>query len=112
MMGSNEDMATQFSKLTQMELDRFCSEFGIRADHRPELPKSSTHVSSYPHGKIPIYTRYFDQCNLRSPFTKFFLLVYWSITTFILANWPVRVAQILHFGVECRPLGYEPTLLM
>lgn len=87
-MGSKADMSAQFSKLTQIKLGRFCLEYGIRADLKMELPQSSIMVSSHPQGKIPLYTQYFDQCNLWYPCTKFFLSVM-KYHNVCLGQWPV-----------------------
>lgn len=54
-MGSKGDMATQFSKLTQAEIDRLCLYYGIGAELKIELPNPSTPISSRPKGKIALY---------------------------------------------------------
>src|ERR1044071_2915025 len=109
---SKTDLANQFTRLSKSDVERFCTEIGIPLSFNPTVPKGKTPVTSVPTGKVAVYTRQFDQGNLRYPFSTFFLnvLEYHRLSLDQLC--PSGVARILHFEIVCRCLGHKPSLAM
>lgn len=70
---SKSDLASLFTRLSKSDAERFCTEIGIPVSFEPAILKGKTPVTTIPAGKLAVYTRQFDQGNLRYPFSKFFL---------------------------------------
>src|ERR1044071_8353603 len=109
---SKTDLANQFTRLSKSDVERFCTEIGIPLSFNPTVPKGKTPVTSVPSGKLAVYTRQFDQGNLRYPFSRFFLNVLEYHQLGLDQLCPSGVARIIHFEVVCRCLGHEPSLSM
>ncbi|MFS7945199.1 hypothetical protein Hanom_Chr06g00521341 [Helianthus anomalus] len=67
-------MLSQFFKLTESEIEKFCSDHGIDPSLETHVPGDST-ADQCSKGFLVFYTRILDQPNLLYPFTNFFLEV-------------------------------------
>ncbi|MFS8013394.1 hypothetical protein Hanom_Chr14g01332451 [Helianthus anomalus] len=67
------DILIQFSKFSQANIDRFCSDNGIDQSLSPVVPSDKVPASKCLEGKIVLYTRILEHSNIRyEPLIKMF----------------------------------------
>ncbi|KAJ0626841.1 hypothetical protein HanHA89_Chr01g0018571 [Helianthus annuus] len=110
-MGARKDLSRSFSRLTQEEVELFCTEYSIGTKFKPTAPACDVSIDKCPVGFIALYCRHFEFSNLRHPFSLFVLnlLEYYRVSFGQIH--PKGMARVLHFEVLCRALGYDPSLL-
>ncbi|GKD20518.1 hypothetical protein Tco_1222221, partial [Tanacetum coccineum] len=84
------NFATKHSIMTQEMVDSFCNSFYIPAEVHLTASGRGKTISEFPAGKVGVYTRIFDVCGYRIPFTKFFMAV--------LKYFRVHISQLSPFG--------------
>ncbi|GJT50139.1 hypothetical protein Tco_0976296 [Tanacetum coccineum] len=98
------NFATKHSIMTQEMVDSFCNSFYIPAEVHPTAPGRGKTISEFPAGKVGVYTRIFDVCGYRIPFTKFFMAVLKYFRVHISQLSPFGAARVSHFEVLTRVL--------
>ncbi|GJU27005.1 hypothetical protein Tco_1165626 [Tanacetum coccineum] len=90
--------------------DNFCNSFYIPAGVHPTAPECGKTISQFPAGKVGVYTRFFDVCGYRIPFTMFFMAVLKHFRVHISQLSPFGAARISHFEVLTRMLDLAPSM--
>ncbi|GJY06888.1 hypothetical protein Tco_0373942 [Tanacetum coccineum] len=94
----------KYSIMTQEMVDRFCESFYILAEVHPTAPGRDKTIAQFPTGKVGIYTRIFNVCGYRIPFTKFFMAVLKYFCVHISQLSPFGAVRVSHFEVLTRVL--------
>ncbi|GJY73230.1 hypothetical protein Tco_0477661 [Tanacetum coccineum] len=84
------NFSAKCSIMTQEMVDSFCESFYIPAKVHPTTPERGKTISEFLADKVGVYTRIFDVCGYRIPFTKFFMAV--------LKYFRVHISQLSPFG--------------
>ena len=92
------------SVMTQESVDGFCRTFNIPNSVHPTAAGRDASILDFPEGKVGVYSRIFDYCGYRIPFTKFFIAVLKYFSIHISQLSPFGAARILHFEVLSRVL--------
>ncbi|GJY27640.1 hypothetical protein Tco_0403407 [Tanacetum coccineum] len=100
----------KYSIMTQEMVDSFCESFYIPAEVHPTAPGRNRTIAQFPAGKVGVYTRIFDVCGYRIPFTKFFMTVLKYFRVHISQLSPFGVARVSHFEVLTRVLNLAPSV--
>ncbi|MFS7935232.1 hypothetical protein Hanom_Chr05g00401051 [Helianthus anomalus] len=74
-MGARKDLSVSYSRLTQVEVEAFCMEWGIGLKYNPFAPGCDKSIDQGPSGSIALYWHHFEFSNLRHPFSIFVLNV-------------------------------------
>ncbi|GKA25542.1 hypothetical protein Tco_0711651 [Tanacetum coccineum] len=91
-------------------VDSFCDSFYISAEvHLTALGRDKT-ITQFPVGKVGVYSRIFDVCGYRIPFTKFFMAVLKYFRVHISQLSPFGAARVSHFEVLTRVLNLSPSV--
>ncbi|GKA17672.1 hypothetical protein Tco_0697509 [Tanacetum coccineum] len=106
------NFATKHSIMTQEMVDSFCNSFYIPAEVHPTAPGRGKTISEFPAGKVGVYTRIFDVCGYRIPFTKFFMAVLKYFRVHISQLSPFGAARVSHFEVLTRVLDLAPSVAL
>ncbi|MFS7988841.1 hypothetical protein Hanom_Chr11g01039601 [Helianthus anomalus] len=112
-MGARKDLAKSFSRLTQEEVELFCTGGGggVGMKFKPMAPACDVSIDKCPAGSIALYYHHFEFSNLRHPFSLFVLNVVEYYHVSFGQIHPQGLARVLHFEVLCRACGYDPSLL-
>ncbi|GJS76625.1 hypothetical protein Tco_0726506 [Tanacetum coccineum] len=93
------NFSAKYSIMTQEMVDSFCESFYIPAEVHPTAPGRDKTIAQFPAGKVGVYTRIFDVCGYRIPFTKFFMAVLKYFRVHISQLSPFGAARVSHFEV-------------
>ncbi|GKE44177.1 hypothetical protein Tco_1471461, partial [Tanacetum coccineum] len=104
------NFSTKYSIMTQEMIDSFCESFYIPAEVHPTTPGRDKTIAQFPVGKVGVYTRIFDVCGYRIPFTKFFMVVLKYFRVHISQLSPFDAARVSHFEVLTRVLDLLPSV--
>ncbi|GJV97856.1 hypothetical protein Tco_1549433 [Tanacetum coccineum] len=102
------NFSAKYSIMTQEMVDSFCESFYIPAEVHPTAPGRDKTIVQFPVGKVGVYTRIFDVCGYRIPFTKLFMVVLKYFRVHISQLSPFGVAWVSHFEVLMRVLDLSP----
>ncbi|GJR00629.1 hypothetical protein Tco_0523613, partial [Tanacetum coccineum] len=91
-------------------VDSICENFHIPAGVHPTAPGRDKTITQFPAGKVGVYSRLFDYCGYRIPFTKFFMAVLKYFRIHISQLSPFGEAQVSHFEVLTRVLDLAPSV--
>ncbi|GJT19145.1 hypothetical protein Tco_0877851 [Tanacetum coccineum] len=80
------------------------------AEVHPTAPGRDKTIAQFPAGKVGVYTRIFDVCGYRIPFTKFFMAVLKYFRVYISQLSPFGAARVSHFEVLTRVLDLSPSV--
>ncbi|GJY18425.1 hypothetical protein Tco_0389916 [Tanacetum coccineum] len=103
-----DNFAAKYSIMTQEMVDSFCDSFYILAEVHPIAPGRDKTIAQFPVGKVGVYSRLFDVCGYRIPFTKFFMAVLKYFRVHISQLSPFGAARVSHFEVLTRVLNLSP----
>ena len=109
-MSNKSNLSVSFNTLTQKGLNFFIEEYGIPQSLHPVLPSDDRPVYPFPAGKFSVYTRLFDYCNYRVPFTRFLIRVLMFHDVHISQMNPFGLAKVSNFELSCRSLDRAPNL--
>ncbi|GKA73072.1 hypothetical protein Tco_0779288, partial [Tanacetum coccineum] len=98
------------SIMTQEMVDIFCESFYIPAEVHPTAPGRDKTIAQFPAGKVGVYTRIFDVCGYRIPFTKFFMAVLKYFRVHISQLSPFGAVRVSHFEVLTRVLDLSSSV--
>ncbi|GJT41644.1 hypothetical protein Tco_0941509 [Tanacetum coccineum] len=104
------NFAAKYSIMTQEMVDSFCDNFYIPAEVHPTAPERGKTITQFPAGKVGVYSRIFDVCGYRIPFTKFFMAVLKYFRVHISQLSPFGAARVSHFEVLTRVLNLSPSV--
>ncbi|GJW15525.1 hypothetical protein Tco_0019658 [Tanacetum coccineum] len=104
------NFAAKYSIMTQEMVDSFCDNFYIPAEVHPTAPGRDKTITQFPVGKVGVYSRLFDVCGYRIPFTKFFMAVLKYFRVHISQLSPFGAARVSHFEVLTRVLDLSPSV--
>ncbi|GJS73103.1 hypothetical protein Tco_0705944 [Tanacetum coccineum] len=104
------NFSAKYSIMTQEMVDSFCESFYIPAEVHPTAPGRDKTIAQFPAGKVGVYTRIFDVCGYRIPFTKFFMAVLKYFRVHISQLSPFGAARVSHFEVLTRVLDLSPSV--
>ncbi|KAM0010667.1 hypothetical protein Hdeb2414_s0071g00773711 [Helianthus debilis subsp. tardiflorus] len=110
-MGARKDQSTNYSRLTEEEVEAFCVQWGIDLRFKPEALVLDTLIDQCPAGFIALYCRHFEFLNLSYPFSTFFLNVLEYYRDSFGQLHPQGLSRVLHFDILCRAARYDPSLL-
>ncbi|GKA94626.1 hypothetical protein Tco_0816664 [Tanacetum coccineum] len=71
----------------------------------PAAPGRDRTITQFPVGKVGVYSRFFDYCGYRIPFTKFFMAVLKYFCIHISQLSPFGAARVSHFEILTRVLN-------
>ncbi|GJR11842.1 hypothetical protein Tco_0794494 [Tanacetum coccineum] len=106
------NFSAKCSIMTQEMVDSFCESFYIPAEVHPTAPERGKTISEFPAGKVGVYTRIFDVCGYRIPFTKFFMAVLKYFRVHISQLSPFGAARVSHFEVLTRVLDLASSVTL
>ncbi|GJX34234.1 hypothetical protein Tco_0245791 [Tanacetum coccineum] len=104
------NFAAKYSIMTQEMVDSFCDNFYIPAEVHPTAPGRGKTITQFPVGKVGVYSRIFDVCGYRIPFTNFFMAVLKYFRVHISQLSPFGAARVSHFEVLTRVLNLSPSV--
>ncbi|GKA32200.1 hypothetical protein Tco_0718567 [Tanacetum coccineum] len=104
------NFSAKYSIMTQEMVDSFCENFYISAEVHPTAPGRDKTIAQFPAGKVGVYTRIFDVCGYRIPFTKFFMAILKYFRVHISQLSPFGAARVSHFEVLTRVLDLFPSI--
>ncbi|GJY62069.1 hypothetical protein Tco_0462726 [Tanacetum coccineum] len=104
------NFSAKCSIMTQEMVDSFCESFYILAEVHLTAPGRDKTIAQFPAGKVGVYTRIFDVCGYRIPFTKFFMAVLKYFRVHISQLSPFGAARVSHFEVLTRVLDLSPSV--
>ncbi|GJZ11805.1 hypothetical protein Tco_0546564 [Tanacetum coccineum] len=104
------NFAAKYSIMTQEMVDRFCDSFYIPAEVHPTAPGGDKTITQFRVGKVGVYSRLFDVCGYRIPFTNFFMAVLKYFRVHISQLSPFGAARVSHFEVLTRVLDLSPSV--
>ncbi|GJR01441.1 hypothetical protein Tco_0524425 [Tanacetum coccineum] len=96
--------------MTREMVEIFCNEYYIPDEVHPVAPGRDKTITQFPEGKVGVYTRFFDYCGYRIPFTKFFMAVLRYFRIHISQLSPFGAARVSHFEVLTRVLDLAPSV--
>ncbi|GJR30437.1 hypothetical protein Tco_1106669, partial [Tanacetum coccineum] len=103
-------MANKHSIMTREMVESFCNSYYIPDEVHPTAPRRDMTITQFPEGKVGVYTRLFDYCGYRIPFTKFFVAVLKHFRIHISQLSPFGAARVSHFEVLTRVLNLAPSV--
>ncbi|GJV60198.1 hypothetical protein Tco_1466298 [Tanacetum coccineum] len=103
-------MANKHSIMTREMVESFCNSYYIPDEVHPTAPGRDRTITQFPEGKVGVYTRLFDYCGYRIPFTKFFVAVLKHFRIHISQLSPFGAARVSHFEVLTRVLNLAPSV--
>ncbi|GKB90903.1 hypothetical protein Tco_0963175, partial [Tanacetum coccineum] len=98
------------SIMTREMVENFCNNYYIPDEVHPVAPGRDKTITQFPEGKVGVYTRFFDYCGYRIPFTKFFMAVLRYFRIHISQLSPFGAARVSHFEVLTRVLDLAPSV--
>ncbi|GJR84993.1 hypothetical protein Tco_0209004 [Tanacetum coccineum] len=104
-------MANKHSIMTREMVENFCNNYYIPDEVHPTVPGRDRTITQFPEGKVGVYTRLFDYCGYRIPFTKFFMAVLKYFCIHISQLSPFGAARVSHFEVLTRRSSSAPSCL-
>ncbi|GJS58594.1 hypothetical protein Tco_0653378, partial [Tanacetum coccineum] len=104
------NFAVKHSIMTPEMVENFCNDYYIPDEVHPVAPGRDKTITQFPEGKVGVYTRFFDYCGYRIPFTKFFMVVLRYFRIHISQLSPFGVARVSHFEVLTRVLDLAPSV--
>ncbi|GKA03877.1 hypothetical protein Tco_0676658 [Tanacetum coccineum] len=102
------NFSAKCSIMTQEMVDSFCESFYILAEVHPTALERNKTIAQFPAGKVGVYTRIFDICGYRIPFTRFFISVLKYFRVHISQLSPFSAARVSHFEVLTCMLNLAP----
>ncbi|GJY18882.1 hypothetical protein Tco_0390373 [Tanacetum coccineum] len=102
------NFATKHYIMTQEMVDSFCNSFYIPDEVHPTAPERGKTIFEFRASKVGVYTRIFDVCGYRIPFTKFFMAVLKYFRVHISQLSPFGAARVSHFEHLTRVLDLAP----
>ncbi|GJR13106.1 hypothetical protein Tco_0795758, partial [Tanacetum coccineum] len=90
-------MANKHSIMTREMVENFYNNYYIPDEVHPTVPGRDRTITQFPEGKVGVYTRLFDYCGYRIPFTKFFMAVLKYFRIHISQLSPFGAAHVSHF---------------
>ncbi|GJS41856.1 hypothetical protein Tco_0566899 [Tanacetum coccineum] len=103
-------MANKHSIMTREMVESFCNSYYIPDEVHPTAPGRDRTITQFPEGKVGVYTRLFDYCGYRIPFTKFFVAVLKHFRIHISQLSPFGAARVSHFEVLTRVLNFAQSV--
>ncbi|GJW64412.1 hypothetical protein Tco_0116296 [Tanacetum coccineum] len=104
------NFAVKHSIMTREMVENFCNNYYIPDEVHPVAPGRDKTITQFPEGKVGVYTRFFDYCGYRIPFTKFFMAVLRYFRIHISQLSPFGAARISHFEVLTCVLDLAPSV--
>ncbi|GJW83606.1 hypothetical protein Tco_0156751 [Tanacetum coccineum] len=104
------NFAAKHSIMTPEMVENFCNDYYIPDEVHPVAPGRDNTITQFPEGKVGVYTRFFDYCGYRIPFTKFLMAVLRYFRIHISQLSPFGVARVSHFEVLMRVLDLAPSV--
>ncbi|GKA22080.1 hypothetical protein Tco_0708042, partial [Tanacetum coccineum] len=104
------NFAAKYSIMTQEMVDSFCDNFYIPAEVHPTAPGRDKTITQFPVGKVGVYSKLFDVCGYRIPFTKFFMVILKYFRVHISQLSPFSAARVSHFEVLTCVLDLSPSM--
>ncbi|GJU74637.1 gypsy type transposase [Tanacetum coccineum] len=104
------NFAVKHSIMTPEMVENFCNDYYIPDEVHPVAPGRDKTITQFPEGKVGVYTRFFDYCGYRIPFTNFFMAVLRYFCIHISQLSPFGVARVSHFEVLTRVLDLAPSV--
>ncbi|GJW96749.1 hypothetical protein Tco_0178557 [Tanacetum coccineum] len=104
------NFVVKYSIMTQEMVDIFCENFYIPAEVHPTALGRDKTITQFPADKVGVYSRLFDVCGYRIPFTKFFMAVLKYFRVHISQLSPFGAAWVSHFEVLTRVLDLSPSV--
>ncbi|GJV37100.1 hypothetical protein Tco_1409577 [Tanacetum coccineum] len=104
------NFAVKHSIMTPEMVENFCNDYYIPDEVHLVAPGRDTTITQFPEGKVGVYTRFFDYCGYRIPFTKFFMAVLRYFRIHISQLSPFGAARVSHFEVLTRVLDLAPSV--
>ncbi|GJY58319.1 hypothetical protein Tco_0458211 [Tanacetum coccineum] len=105
------NFAAKHSIMTPEMVENFCNDYYIPDEVHPVAPGRDNTITQFPEGKVGVYTRFFDYCGYRIPFTKFLMAVLRYFRIHISQLSPFGAARVSHFEVLTRVLDLAPSIL-
>ncbi|GJX38035.1 hypothetical protein Tco_0251338 [Tanacetum coccineum] len=102
------NFAANHSIMTPEMVENFCNDYYIPDEVHPVSPGRDNTITQFPEGKVGVYTRFFDYCGYRIPFTKFLMDVLRYFRIHISQLSPFGAARVSHFEVLTRVLDLAP----
>ncbi|GJS41683.1 hypothetical protein Tco_0566726 [Tanacetum coccineum] len=90
--------------MTREMVESFCNSYYIPDEVHPTASWRDRNITQFPEGKVGVYTRLFDYCGYRIPFTKFFVAILKHFRIHISQLSPFGAARVSHFEVLTRVL--------
>ncbi|GJY81065.1 hypothetical protein Tco_0493816 [Tanacetum coccineum] len=104
------NFAVKHSIMTREMVENFCNNYYIPDEVHPVAPGRDKTITQFPEGKVGVYTRFFDYCGYRIPFTNFFMAVLRYFRIHISQLSPFGAARVSHFEVLTRVLDLAPSV--
>ncbi|GJR48675.1 hypothetical protein Tco_1316778 [Tanacetum coccineum] len=104
------NFAVKHSIMTREMVENFCNNYYIPDEVHPVAPGRDKTITQFPEGKVGVYTRFFDYCGYRIPFTKNFMAVLRYFRIHISQLSPFGAARVSHFEVLTRVLDLAPSV--
>ncbi|GJT73058.1 hypothetical protein Tco_1032344 [Tanacetum coccineum] len=104
------NFAAKHSIMTPEMVENFCNDYYIPDEVHPVAPGRDKTITQFPEGKVGVYTRFFDYCGYRIPFTKFLMAVLRYFRIHISQLSPFGAARVSHFEVLTRVLDLAPSV--
>ncbi|GJX66824.1 gypsy type transposase [Tanacetum coccineum] len=104
------NFAAKHSIMTPKMVENFCNDYYIPDEVHPVAPGRDNTITQFPEGKVGVYTRFFDYCGYRIPFTKFLMAVLRYFRIHISQLSPFGAARVSHFEVLTRVLDLAPSV--
>ncbi|GJX99861.1 hypothetical protein Tco_0356880 [Tanacetum coccineum] len=90
--------------MTREMVESFCNSYYIPDEVHPTASWRDRNITQFLEGKVGVYTRLFDYCGYRIPFTKFFVAILKHFRIHISQLSPFGAARVSHFEVLTRVL--------
>ncbi|GJY93786.1 hypothetical protein Tco_0509568, partial [Tanacetum coccineum] len=104
------NFAAKHSIMTPEMVENFCNDYYIPDEVHPVAPGRDKTITQFPEGKVGVYTRFFDYCGYRIPFTKFLTAVLRYFRIHISQLSPFGAARVSYFEVLTRVLDLAPSV--
>ncbi|GJR11629.1 hypothetical protein Tco_0794281 [Tanacetum coccineum] len=104
------NFAAKHSIMTPEMVENFCNDYYIPDEVHPVASGRDNTITQFPEGKVGVYTRFFDYCGYRIPFTKFLMAVLRYFRIHISQLSPFGAARVSHFEVLTRVLDLAPSV--
>ncbi|GJZ21236.1 hypothetical protein Tco_0558275 [Tanacetum coccineum] len=104
------NFAVKHSIMTPEMVENFCNDYYIPDEVHPVASGRDKTITQFSEGKVGVYTRFFDYCGYRIPFTKFLMVVLRYFRIHISQLSPFGAARVSHFKVLTRVLDLAPSI--